>query len=174
MSLHMNIETNMSFWLKDGTLIGFIWVHLLSGRRGTHPSDPSLFTHPLLHSRVPLCNPPMIPTQPHLIMAGIIMTTTTMAALETRECVGHRDSLSTSETVGWKKTNNFECFCSGSSCIKMCAIFAQRKSASAVSQKMHLEESDVCLGIMRFTCATERERPWNPSSAWKRSGYLLR
>lgn len=135
MSLHMNIETNMSFWLKDGTLIGFIWVHLLSGRRGTHPSDPSLFTHSPLHSHVPLCHPPMIPTQPHLIMAGIIMTTTTMAALETRECVGHRDSLSTSETAGWKKTNNFECFCSGSSCIKMCAIFAQRKSASAVSFK---------------------------------------
>lgn len=43
MSLHMNTETNRSFWHKDGPLIGFIWVHLLSGRRGTHPSDPSFF-----------------------------------------------------------------------------------------------------------------------------------
>lgn len=152
MSLHLNIETNRSFWHKDEPLIGFIWVHLLSGRRGTHPSDPSLFTYPPLHSHVPLCHPPtcMIPTQPCLIMAGIIMTTATMAALETTECVGHRDSLSTYETAGWKKTNNFECFSSGSFCIKMWAIFAQRNSASAVFLRrslktLHLEESGGCL-----------------------------
>lgn len=53
MSLHMNIETNRSLRHKDGPLTGFIWVHLLSGRQGTHPSDPSLFTHPPLHSHVP-------------------------------------------------------------------------------------------------------------------------
>lgn len=110
MSLHMNIETNRSFWHKDGPLIGFIWVHLLSGRWGTHLSDPSLFTDPPLHSHVLLHHPPMIPTQPRLIMAGIIMTTTTMAGLETTECVGHWDSLSTYETAGWKKNKQLWVF----------------------------------------------------------------
>lgn len=37
-------------------LIGFIWVHLLSGRRGTHPSEPSLFIH--LPSPQPCSSPP--------------------------------------------------------------------------------------------------------------------
>lgn len=106
----LNTETNRSFRHKDGPLIGFIWVHLLSGRLGTHPCDPSLFTHPPLHHYVSLCLPPMIPTQRCLIMAGIIMTTATMAALETRECVGHWDSLSTCETARWKETNKFEWF----------------------------------------------------------------
>lgn len=106
----MNIDTNRRFWHKEDALIGFIWVHLLSGRRGTHPSDPSLFIHLPLHNHVLLRHPPMIPTQPRLIMAGIIMTTATMAALETTECVGHRDSLSTYETAGWKKNKQLWVF----------------------------------------------------------------
>lgn len=89
----LNTETNRSFWHKDVPLIGFIWVHLLSGRRGTHPRDPAHFNRPPLHRHVPLCLPPMIPTQPCVIMAGIIMTTATMVTLEKRECVGHRDKL---------------------------------------------------------------------------------
>lgn len=99
----LNDETNRSFWHKGGPLIGFIWVHLLSGRLGTHPYDPSLFTHPPLHCHIPLCLPPMIPTQPRHIMAGIIMTAVTMAALSSSECVGHRGNLSTCETAGSKK-----------------------------------------------------------------------
>lgn len=103
------------------------WIHLSPfavGRRGIHPFDPLLFIHPPLHS-----HPPAIPTQPRLIMPEILMTTTTIAALETKQCVGHRDSLSTCETPGWRKTNSFECFCSGSSWIKMCAIFALRAAS---------------------------------------------
>lgn len=126
----MGIERSRSSWHKDHSLIGFIRVHLLSRRQDTYPSDPSLFTRPPLHSHAPLCHPPMIPTQPHFVMTGIIMTTAT-AALETTECVGHRDGLSTYETAGWNKTNNFECLGSGSSCIKTCAIFAHRKSGGA-------------------------------------------
>lgn len=100
----MNIDTNRSFGHKDGPLIGFIWVHLLSGGWGTHPSDPSLFTHPPRHGHVLLRHPPTLRAQPRLVTAEIIMTTATMAALETTESVGHRDSLSTSAPAGWRKT----------------------------------------------------------------------
>ena len=97
----MNIDTNRSFWHKDDPLIGFIWVHLLSGGRGTHPRDPSLFSHPPLHRHVPLRHPPTIPTQ----QQRWSWQRQTTAALKTTECVGHRDSLSTCKTAERKQTH---------------------------------------------------------------------
>lgn len=50
--------------------------------------------------------------------------------------MGHRDSLSTYETAGLEKKQKnkttLSVFCSGSFCIKMCAISVHRKSTCAV------------------------------------------
>lgn len=161
----LNTETNRSFWHKDGPLIGFIWVHLLSGRLGTHPRDPSLFTHPPLHRHVPLCLPPMIPTQPCLIMAGYYHDNRNNGgARDKRVCVGHRDSLSTCETAEWKKKQTqlwvflFWELLHKDVCYFCSEKFCQRSVFWMPSLKtLHLEESDVCLVTnpekMRFTCA---------------------
>lgn len=119
----LNTETKRSFWHKDGSLIGFIWVHLLPGRPGTHPHDPSLFIHPPLSCHVPLCLQPMIP--PQLSFIKIIMTIATMAALQTRERAGQRDCLSTCETAGWKRQTSWSVFVLGAPAWR-CVLFLLR------------------------------------------------
>lgn len=148
----LNTETNRSFWHKDVPLIGFIWVHLLSGRQGTHPRDPSHFNHPLLHRHVPLCLPPMVPTQPCVIMAEIIMTTATLVALEKRECVGHRDKL---KYLGhcWMEKINKQLW------VEDNKLFVLREGLTAVCFKCHLWEHYLLKKVM---CAYSRiQRKWD-------------
>lgn len=121
MSRRMNTETNRSFWHKDGSLIGFICVHLLSGRRGTHPSDPSLCAHPHLR------RPPIIPTPQYFIVLQYYHDNCDNGRARDNRVCGAPGQLKYLWDCWVEKTNNSECLCSGSSCITMCAIFVQRK-----------------------------------------------
>lgn len=79
------------------------------------------------------------------------MTTATMAALETTECVGHRDSLSTYETaVQGKKKQTTLSVCALGAPASRCVLFLLRESLAALllffSQSLktpHLEEISV-------------------------------
>lgn len=147
----LNTETNRSFWHKDGPLIGFIWVHLLSGRLSTHPCDPSLFTHLPLHRHVPLCLPPMIPTQPCLIMAGYYHDNRNNGGARDKRACGTPGQLKYLRDC-WMKKNKKQLwvflfwellhkdvcyFCSEKFCQRCVFLMPSLKT-------LHLEESDVC------------------------------